>query len=203
MVVNYKALNAKTIDVTYFLPRKQELFTLVRGMKLFTVLDCKSGFWQIRMDEESQKLTAFSCPQGHYQWTVVPFGLKQAPGIFQRHMDDTFKDLYKICCIYVDNILIFSKTENQHILDVLRVLNSCNEIGIILSEKKAIIAQTRIKYLGLEIEEGIKIMQPNIIQKIHEFPSQIEDKKQLQRFLGFLTHTEEFIQKLAEMRKLL
>ena len=177
MVVNYKALNAETIDDAYYLPRKQELFTLVRGMKYFTTLDCKSGFWQIRMDEESQKLTAFSCPQGHYQWTVVPFGLKQAPSIFQRHMDDTFKDLFKICCIYVDDILIFSKTEEQHIRDVLKVLQRCKDIGIILSIKKAVIGQTRIKYLGLEIEEGIKIMQPNIITKIQDFPSKIEDKK--------------------------
>ena len=67
-------------------------------------------------------------------------------------MDDTFKDLYKICCIYVDDILIFSKTEEQHLKDVLRVLQRCKEIGIILSDKKAVIGQTRIKYLGLEIE---------------------------------------------------
>ncbi|XP_075675300.1 uncharacterized protein LOC142644607 [Castanea sativa] len=83
MVINYKTLNKETIDDGYFLPKKEELLTLIRGKKFNSGLDCKAGFWQVRLDEESQLLTAFSCSQGQYHWKVVPFGLKQAPEIME------------------------------------------------------------------------------------------------------------------------
>jgi len=73
-------------------------------------MDCKIGNWQIKMNKESVPLTAFSAPQGHYEWIVMPFGLKNAPQIFQRRMDNIFKDLNHCCLIYIDDILVFSKT---------------------------------------------------------------------------------------------
>lgn len=114
MVVNYKALNKETIDDGYYLHKEEELLTLTRGKKHFSGLDCKSGFRQVRLDEESQLLTAFCCPQGQYQWLVVPFGLEQAPGIFQSHMDNIFQPLREYCCVYVDDILVFSNTLQDH-----------------------------------------------------------------------------------------
>ena len=92
MVINYKQLNGNTIFDGYFLPHKETLIHKTRGKKLHSKFDCKSGFYQIKMDEESKPLTAFSTPQGHYEWNVLPFGLKNAPQIFQRKMDDIFKE---------------------------------------------------------------------------------------------------------------
>ena len=82
MFVNYKAINRATIGDSHNLPNKDGLLTFIRGKTIFSSFDCKSGFWQVLLDTESQLLTAFTCPQGHYQWTVLPFGLKQAPSIF-------------------------------------------------------------------------------------------------------------------------
>lgn len=113
MVINYKALNKETIDDGYYLPNKERLLALIRNKKYFSGLDCKSGFWQIRLSPESRALTTFSCPQGHYEWVVVPFGLKQAPGIFQRFMDKCFNKYKEFCCVYVDDILIYSNTERR------------------------------------------------------------------------------------------
>ncbi|GJS49739.1 zinc finger, CCHC-type containing protein [Tanacetum coccineum] len=79
MVVNYKKINEATIGDSHNLPNMQELLTLLRGKSIFSSFDCKSGFWQVLLDEQSQLLTAFTCPNGHFQWKVVPFGLKQAP----------------------------------------------------------------------------------------------------------------------------
>lgn len=193
MVVNYKALNKETLDDGYYLPKKEELLTLIRGKKYFTGLDCESGFWRVELDPESQLLTAFSCPQGQYQWKVVPFGLKQAPGIFQRHMDEIFKPHQEYCCVYVDDLLIFSNTLKDHYAHVIKILLVCKYKGVILSEKKATLVQTKIKFLRLEIEEGKHQLQSHILTHIQEFPSEIKDKNQLQRFLGCLTYAEAYI----------
>lgn len=201
MVVNYKAINKATIGDSHNLPNKDELLTLIRGKKIFSSFDCKSGFWQVFLDQESQLLTAFTCPQGHYQWRVVPFGLKQAPSIFQRHMQNAFRDFENFCCIYVDDILIYSDTEEKHQLHVAAILKRCDHLGIILSKKKAQLFKTKINFLGLEIDEGTHKPQNHILEHIHKFPNKIEDKKQLQRFLGILTYASDYIPKLAEMRK--
>lgn len=201
MVINYKELNKFTIDDGYFLPHKDQLLARIRGKTYYSGLDCKSGFWQVRLDDESKLLTAFSCPQGQYQWKVVPFGLKQAPGIFQRFMDNYFKPLGDYCCVYVDDILIYSNTLEEHYKHLANVLQTCIDNGIIISRKKATIAQKNIQFLGLEIELGKHKLQPHILEGIQKFPSEISDKTQLQRFLGCLTYAEGYIKKLAEMRK--
>ena len=92
------------------------------------------------MEEESIPLTAFSAPQGHYEWIVMPFGLKNAPQIFQRRMDNIFKDLNRCCLAYIDDILIFSKTVEQQ-KDVLAVTQRCIDHGIILGKNKCIYAE--------------------------------------------------------------
>ena len=98
MVVNYKQLNDNTVFDGYFLPNKETLIHKTRNCNWHSKFDCKSGFYQIRMTEDSKPLTAFSTPQGHYEWNVLPFGLKNAPQIFQRKMDNIFRDYDSCLC---------------------------------------------------------------------------------------------------------
>jgi hypothetical protein len=95
------SLNKETEMDGYYLPNKERIIASIRDKRYFSKFDCKSGFWQIRLIEESIPLTAFSCPSGHYEWLVMPFGLKQAPQIFQRRMDNilkTYSDyLFSLC----------------------------------------------------------------------------------------------------------
>ena len=114
MVVNYKQLNDNTILYGYFLPHKETLIQKTRGKKLHSKFDCNSGFYHIKMDEESKSLSDFSTPQGHYEWNVLPFGFKNAPQIFQRKMDNIFKG-YDFFHVYVDDMLISSENEKQHL----------------------------------------------------------------------------------------
>lgn len=201
LVINYKALNDATVDDGYKLPSKDSILTAIKGKTHFTGLDCKSGFWQIRLTEESKPLTAFSCPMGQYEWNVMPFGLKQAPGIFQRYMDNTFSKYKEFIRVYVDDILVFSDNEKDHYEHVQIALKECISHGIILSEKKAEINKTKINYLGLEVERGNVLLQPHILEKINLFPDQLNDKKTLQSFLGVLTYAQHYIKNLAEIRK--
>ena len=115
-------------------------------------MDCKSGYWQTKMDEGSIPLTAFSALQGHYKWILMPFGLKSTPQIFQSRIDNIFKDLNHCFLVYIDDILVFSKTIEQHKDDVLAVTQKCINHGIILGQNKCIYAKQEIEFLGLEIK---------------------------------------------------
>ena len=168
--------------------------------KIYSKYDCKSDFWQIKIHLDSIKYTAFSTPQGQYEWLVMPFGLKNAPQIYQRKMDKIFKD-YPFLYVYVDDILIASDSIEEHLEHLNIFSDLCLKHGIGLSEKKAKIGLKEIEFLGLEINgEGIK-MQPHILEKIQAFPDKLEDKKQLQRFLGTLNYASDFICNLADKRK--
>ena len=138
MVVNYKQLNDITVFDGYFLPNKETLIHKTRNCNWHSKFDCKSGFYQIRMTEDSKPLTAFSTPQGHYEWNVLPFGLKNAPQIFQRKMDNIFRD-YDFIHVYVDDMLISSKTKEQRLKHLDTFIDLCKTHGIGLSKKKSII----------------------------------------------------------------
>ena len=157
MVVNYKQLNDNTIFYGYFLPNKETLIDKTRGKKLHSTFDCKLSFYQIKMAKDSKPLTAFSTPQEHYEWNVLPFGLKNAPQIFQRKMDDIFKE-YDFIHVYVDDMLISSKNIDQHLIYLEKFIDLCISNGIDLSKKKTIIGEPKIDFLGLIIySEGIEL----------------------------------------------
>lgn len=139
----------------YKLPRKDYILQGILGCSWFSTLDPKSGYWQLRLNEDTKPLTAFSCPpQKHFEWNVLPFGLKQAPSIYQRYMDKNLLGLDN-CLAYIDDIIIYSKeTENDHLNLVKQVLTRCKEKGLIISKKKSKIGQKNIEYLGLKISEG-------------------------------------------------
>ena len=83
MIISYKKLNDNTIFDGYYIPNKIVIFNRIQGASWFSKMDCKSGYWQIKMDEKSIRLTVFSVPQGHYEWIVISFDLKNAPKYFK------------------------------------------------------------------------------------------------------------------------
>ncbi|XP_071741915.1 uncharacterized protein [Rutidosis leptorrhynchoides] len=114
MVINYKKMNDATIGDSYKLPRKDYILEKIKGSTFFSTFDAKSGYWQLRLDESTKPLTVFSCPpQKHYEWNVLPFGLKQAPSIYQRFMDNSLQGLEDICLVYIDDIIVFTSENKQ------------------------------------------------------------------------------------------
>lgn len=206
MVINYKEMNKATIGNAYKLSRKDSILEIIKGSNFYSSLDAKSGFWQLRLEESTKELTAFSCPpQKHYQWTVLPFGLKQAPAIYQQFMDKNLEGLEDICLAYIDDILVFTKgSKSEHLQDLIKVLERCIQKGLILSKKKAQIAKTEIDFLGLTLKEFGQIsLQENCLQKISNFTNEISDRKQLQRFLGCVNYiqTSGFLKNISEITK--
>ena len=82
MMINYKEVNKNTKFDRYYIPNKEILINLARGKNYYSKFDCKSGFWQIKMDNDNISITIFSTPRGHYEWMVLPFGLKNAHQVY-------------------------------------------------------------------------------------------------------------------------
>ena len=105
MVINYKKLNDNTYDDAYKIPIKDSLINFIQGCKYFSQLDCKSGFWHIRLEEDSKPWTTFSRPCGSYEWNVMSFGLKNVPHIFQRMMGNILVNI--LLFLYILMIFLF------------------------------------------------------------------------------------------------
>jgi hypothetical protein len=111
MCIDYRALNSQTVPDSFPLPRIDELLARIQGAKYFSKLDLRDGYHQIPVAQDSQPLTAFTCRYGTFEWLVMPFGLCNAPGTFQRVMNDVFfKLLDKGVLVYLDDILIYTRT---------------------------------------------------------------------------------------------
>ncbi|KAL0448619.1 UNVERIFIED_CONTAM: putative enzymatic polyprotein [Sesamum latifolium] len=155
----------------------------------------------IKMESESKKFTAFSTPQGQYIWNVMPMGLVNALQIFQRKMDNLFKDYFEFMFVYIDDILIASKNMKDHIKHLEIFSDACHREGLVPSEKKATIAVNKIEYLGILIDETGIELQEHIVEKIRNFSDVLKDKKYLQSFLGVVNFAGIFIKDLAKYRK--
>ena len=114
LVVNYKPLNDALQWIRYPIPNKKDLLDRLYKATLFSKFDLKSGYWQIQIKEEDKYKTAFTVPFGHYEWNVMPFGLKNAPSEFQHIMNDIFNPYTEYSIVYIDDVLIFSDSLSKH-----------------------------------------------------------------------------------------
>jgi len=117
------------------------------------------------MAEESIPWTAFTCPQGHYEWLVMPLGLKNAPALFQRKMQNIFNEYQEFILVYIDDVLVFSKTYKEQIAHLDAFFRKVEQHGLILSKKKMEICKERVKFLGHETGEGKIYLQEHIAKK--------------------------------------
>jgi len=203
LVVNYKPLNNALEYDSYPIPKASIILAQLSQAKIFSKFDCKSGFYQIGIKPEDQHKTAFTVPQGHYEWTVMPFGLKNAPSAFQRCMDKNFIGMEKFLKVYIDDILIFSNSIPEHLVHLKKFLQRCQQKGVVLSEKKMLLYQTEISFLGHIIRFGEIRVMTHSLEFVDKFPDVITDKTQLQRFLGCLNYISKFYPNCATDRSLL
>ncbi len=150
-----RQVNEVTVDDHYPLPVLRDLLMcLGRGNKVFSSLDLSSGYWQLPMAPESREITAFSTPNGHFEWIRMTFGLKGAPLTFQRTMNNIFGDMLgSSIYIYLDDIIIASKDMTSHMDTLQKVLKRLQEVGLKLELTKCEFPKPRIKFLGHEVDE--------------------------------------------------
>ena len=114
LVINYKPLNDVLRWIRYPIPNKRDLLQRLVKSKFFSKFDMKSGFWQIQIVEKDRYKTAFVVPFRHYEWNVMPFGLKNAPSKFQNIMNEIFNQFYDFIIIYIDDVLVYSISIKEH-----------------------------------------------------------------------------------------
>ncbi|XP_048242476.1 uncharacterized protein K02A2.6-like [Haliotis rufescens] len=157
--IDYRKLNSRTIRDSYALPRIEGTLDALHGAKYFSCLDLKSGYWQVVVDEEHKARTAFTVgPLGFYECNSMPFGLTNAPATFQRLMERCTCDIHLLqCLIYLDDIIVFSKTFDEHLERLQAIFQRLHKNGLKLKPSKCQFLQTSVKYLGHVIsEEGIQ-----------------------------------------------
>ncbi len=159
MCVDYRALNATTIKNKHPLPRIEDLFDQLKGAKVFSKIDLKSGYNQIRVREEDIEKTAFSTRYGHYEYRVMSFGLTNAPAYFMEAMNSmlhSFLDNFVV--VFIDDILIYSKDVEEHERHLRMVLGTLRENKFYAKLKKCEFWLPEVAFLGHVInQQGISV----------------------------------------------
>ena len=156
--IDYRKLNSVTEEEIAVLPQLTDIFDSLSGAKVFTTIDLKSAYWQVKLTKRSIKKTAFICHRGLYEFLRVPFGLKNAPSLFQRMISKVLhKFIGKTCFAYLDDIIIFSKTQEEHKAHVEEILEALNKANLKLKASKCYWFQEKVELLGFIISaKGIE-----------------------------------------------
>ncbi|PRP73775.1 hypothetical protein PROFUN_16524 [Planoprotostelium fungivorum] len=184
LCVDYRRLNDLTVRNVYPLPRIDEMVNRLAGSKIFTTLDLKDAYWlcQIRAGDEWK--SAFRTRFGMFEYLMMPFGLSNTPGNFQTHVNRCFHDMLDIFVqIYLDDFLIFRKSEEEHVEHVTKVLQRCCEHALPINLRKCCFHQESVKFLGYRIDSTGVHMIEDCVARIMDWEPP-KDVKLLQSFCG-------------------
>ncbi|XP_063800275.1 uncharacterized protein LOC134968692, partial [Pseudophryne corroboree] len=191
--IDYRGLNDITIKNRYPLPLITELFDRVSGATIFTKLDLRGAYNLIRIREGDEWKTAFNTRDGHYEYLVMPFGLSNAPAVFQHFVNEIFRDiLYRHVVVYLDDILIFANDLEEHRFWVKEVLSRLRVNHLYCKLEKCVFEVQSIPFLGYIVSGSGLEMDPEKLQAIQNWPVPLT-LKGVQRFLGFANYYRKFI----------
>lgn len=193
VVVDYRKLNDLTIEDKFPIPNMEDLFAKLGNSQYFSTLDLAKGFHQIPILATDRHKTAFSTPTGHYEFTRMPFGLKNAPASFQRMMNEVLHDyINNICVVYLDDILIFSTSLQEHIISLTKIFRRLSEYNLKVQIDKCNFFKRESEYLGHIITpDGVR-PNPSKIKVIQEI-SLPKTVKEIRSFLGLTGFYRKFI----------
>lgn len=204
MVLDYRELNAQTVKDRYPLPRDQDLFDQlqVNQARILSSLDLLYGYWQVLMHPDDVHKTAIRTPLGAYEYVVMPMGLTNAPATFQRMMEAVLRPfLTDFCMVYLDDIIIYSRTPEEHAEHIIKVLHALHRHGLKIKPKKCELFHVRLKFLGHIIDvSGVRIRvlpNPDKVDAISKW-EEPTNNTELQSFIGAVNYYARMIEGYAD-----
>eukprot|EP01071_Lankesteria_metandrocarpae_P012078 Lankesteria_metandrocarpae@DN5490_c1_g1_i2.p1 len=199
MAIDYRKVNSRMVRDSYPIPLLWDELLLASRHVWYTTLDLNMGFWNVPLEEESRQYTALLTHRGTFEYTVIPFGIMNSPGAFQRAMDMLFGHLKpRGVGVYIDDIVIYTNTWKEHLALLNDVLDAACKGGVYLKLKKGLYAQQHVKLLGHVV--GVNGIKPNPekVQAIHNAiaPS---NRAELRSFLGLANYVSRFVPHFAHM----
>ncbi len=167
LCIDYRKINLQMVKDAYALPNLEETFSALTGSRWFSVLDLKSGYYQKEVEESDKPKTAFVCSLRFWEFSRMPQGVTNAPSIFLRLMEKCMGDInLKEVLVFLDNLIIFSDTIEEHERHLLNVLSRLKEYGLKLFLEKCKFCQTSVRYLGHIVSERGVETDPEKIQAL-------------------------------------
>ena len=202
MVQDYRYLNKHTVKNNYLLPLITQLIDKLQGAKLFTKMDLRWGYNNVHIKENDEWKAAFTCFCGSFEPLVMYFRLCNSPATFQVIMNEIFADMDGVVVVYIDNLMIFTKTENQaeHDKIILEVLRHLKENDLFVKLKKCTFHATEVDFLGMIVgHDGIKMDQEKV-KAILEWPEP-KTVKGVRSFLGLANFYQRFIKDYVKVAR--
>lgn len=190
--IDFRQVNNITKFDSYPMPRIDEILERLGKAKYMSTLDLTKGYWQIPLSPQAKEKTAFSTPSGLYHFRVLPFGLHGAPATFQRLMDRLLRSHGTYAAAYLDDIVVFSETWDDHLQHLCAVFSTIQEAGLKINPNKSLLVTDSIHYLGYTIQGGMIKPQVNKVEAITTL-SPPKTKKEIRSFLGFIGYYRRFI----------
>lgn len=199
--VDYRQLNAATKKDIFPIPLVDDILERLDGMKYFSKFDLVTSYYQIEMEEEAKEKTAFVTEEGSFEYNVMPFGLTNAPATFQRLMNLVLAGInLQMCLVYIDDILVFSRTFEQHLKDIRVVFDRLRIANLKLKFSKCEFAQPKTVYLGHTIGANGVETDPDKISVIQKWqPEHLIDIAAVRSFLGLTGYYRRFIKNYAQI----
>ena len=204
MAIDYRQLNAQTIDDNYGLPKIADIFDQVAGnshpgapnggrAQYFSTIDLVWAYWQIKVAESSIEKLAITTPMGAYDFLVAPFGVKQMPSTFQRIVEGILRPyLTRFCMVYLDDVIIYSNTAEEHLEHITMILDALDKANFRIKLEKCSFFLKNVKLLGWYIGRDGRKADPKKVQAIQQY-KRPETFPQMARFLGAVGHIRDVI----------
>ncbi|KAL0185306.1 hypothetical protein M9458_021003, partial [Cirrhinus mrigala] len=193
----YRGLNEITVKNRYPLPLMSSAFEILPGVRIFTKLDLRNAYHLVRIREGDEWKTAFNTALGHFEYWVLPFGLVNAPAVFQALVNDVLRDMLNIF-VYLDDILIFSSSPQEHIQHIRCVPQRLLENRLFVKAEKCVFHASSVTFLGSVVSTDGISMDPAKVCAVIEWPVP-DSRTALQRFLGFANFNRRFIGNFSQV----
>jgi hypothetical protein len=192
--VDYRQLNEKTVKDSYPLPRIDDCLDTLGGSVWFSTVDLRSGYHQVAMDQEDARKAAFVTRRGTFAFTVMPFGLCNAPATFQRLMDHAMVGLnFEVCLVYLDDIIVFSPDVETHLDRLEQLFVRLRQANLKLKPSKCHFLQSSVEFLGYFVSGNGISTDPHKVEVVQNWPTPTK-LREVRSFLGLCSYYRRFVE---------